>query len=73
MAAELMMVAERRRPDSAGSWGDPRSPRRLPDEQAPAAISLHQFVRDETGQACEISRPVPVAERPPAAKFRSDG
>jgi glucosyl-3-phosphoglycerate synthase len=60
MAAELLMVAERRRPD------------RLPDQLAPAAVNLHQFVRDEDGQARQISRPVPVAERPPAALFRAD-
>jgi glucosyl-3-phosphoglycerate synthase len=60
MAAELLMVAERRRPD------------RLPDQIAPAAVELRQFVRDEAGQARQITRPVPVAERPPAAEFRSD-
>ena len=60
MAAELLMVAERRRPD------------RLQDQAAPAAVSLRQFVRDEAGQARQISRPVPLAERPPAAEFRSD-
>jgi len=72
MAAELLMVAERRRPDRANSEGDPRSPRQLPDELAPAAVSLRQFVRDEAGQPRQISRPVPLTERPPAAEFRSD-
>src|SRR6202007_3343092 len=38
MAAELLMVAERRRPD------------RLPDQRAPASVDLHQFVRDDAGQ-----------------------
>jgi glucosyl-3-phosphoglycerate synthase len=60
MAAELLMVAERRRPG------------RLADQLAPAAVDLHQFVRDDDGQARPISRPVPVAERPPAASVRAD-
>ncbi len=59
MAAELLMVAERRRPD--------RSPAQPPLDE----VDLHQFVRDEDGQARQISRPVPVAERPPAAEFRA--
>jgi len=33
---------------------------------------LRQFVRDEAGQPRQISRPVPLTERPPAAEFRSD-
>jgi len=84
MAAELLMVAERRRPDRAGSGGDPRNPRRagsggdprnprrLPDQLTPPVVSLRQFVRDEAGQPRQVSRPVPLAERPPAAEFRSD-
>ena len=60
MAAELLMVAERRRPG------------RPADQLAPAAIDLHQFVRDDDGRAHQISRPVPVAERPPAASLRAD-
>jgi hypothetical protein len=60
MAAELLMVAERRRPDRPG------------DQPGPAAVDLHQFVRDSGGQARRISRPVPVAERPPAASHRTD-
>jgi len=72
MAAELLMVAERRRPDRANSGGDPRSPGRLPDQGPPATVDLQQFVRDEDGQARRVSRLVPVAERPPAAEFRSD-
>ena len=72
MAAELLMVAERRRPDCAGSGGDPRNSRRPPDQLAPAVVDLHQFVRGEDGQARQVSRPVPVTERPPAALFRAD-
>jgi glucosyl-3-phosphoglycerate synthase len=54
MAAELLLVAERRRP--AG--------------QLPAAAELQQFMRDDDGQARRVSRPVPVTERPPAAALR---
>jgi glucosyl-3-phosphoglycerate synthase len=53
MAAELLVVAERRRP--AG--------------QPPAAAQLRQFIRDG-GRAHPVARPVPVAERPPAASLR---
>jgi glucosyl-3-phosphoglycerate synthase len=52
MAAELLAVAERRRP--AG--------------QPPAATDLQQFARED-GAARPVSRPVPLAERPPAAGF----
>jgi len=50
MAAELLAVAERRRP--AG--------------QPVTAAELHQFVRED-GRARHVARPVPLAERPPAA------
>jgi glucosyl-3-phosphoglycerate synthase len=55
MAAELLAVAERRRP--AG--------------QPPAATELQQFIRED-GTARPLRRPVPLAERPPAAA-RGDG
>jgi glucosyl-3-phosphoglycerate synthase len=55
MAAELLMVADRRRPGIAA-----------------AASELRQFVRDETGQVRPVARPVPVAERPPAATARGE-
>lgn len=55
MAAELLVVAERRRP--AG--------------QPAAATDLQQFVRDEHGQPRPTSRPVPVTERPPAASVKA--
>jgi glucosyl-3-phosphoglycerate synthase len=54
MAAELLMVAERRRPGQ----GHP-----------PAATLLRQFVRAD-GHARQVARPVPVHERPPAATVR---
>jgi glucosyl-3-phosphoglycerate synthase len=54
MAAELLMVAERRRPGQ----GHP-----------PAAALLRQFVRAD-GTARQVARPVPVHERPPAATVR---
>jgi glucosyl-3-phosphoglycerate synthase len=53
MAAELLVVAERRRPGG----------------QDPVAASLRQFVREQ-GQAVSVVRPVPLAERPPAASVR---
>ena len=54
MAAELLLVAERR---------SPAGPRRA------AVAGLHQFVRDETGRARPVTRPVPVHERPPVASL----
>jgi glucosyl-3-phosphoglycerate synthase len=57
MAAELLMVADRRRPD-------PRSLASAPD--------LAQFVRDETGRARQVMRSIPVVERPPAATVRDE-
>ena len=59
MAAELLVVADRRRPVRQ-------------DEAAgrPPATELQQFVRDDSGQVRAVSRPVPVAERPPAASAR---
>jgi len=59
MAAELLLVAERRRPGGAAR------------NDVPAGTSLQQFVRDAAGQAIRVSRPVPVTERPPAATVRA--
>jgi glucosyl-3-phosphoglycerate synthase len=56
MAAELLLVAERRRP---GGRTD-----------VPSGTSLQQFVRDAAGQAVPVSRPVPATERPPAGTVR---
>jgi glucosyl-3-phosphoglycerate synthase len=53
MAAELLLVAERRHP------GGPRPPA--------AGGGLQQFARDGGGHAHPVSRAVPVHERPPAA------
>lgn len=53
MAAELMLVAERRRP------GGP------PTSAFSGGVDLHQFTRDD-GEMRSRSRPVPSAERPPA-------
>jgi glucosyl-3-phosphoglycerate synthase len=58
MAAELMVVASRRRPSGANSLA--------------AEAELKQFVRNESGQAHQVSRPVPVAERPPAGPAGHD-
>ena len=59
MAAELLVVAERRRPAAA----------RL----EPASSVLRQYVRAENGEVRARARPVPVDERPPAATVRSPG
>jgi glucosyl-3-phosphoglycerate synthase len=56
MAAELLLIAERRRRGRS---------------EAPAGTSLQQFVRDAGGRAVPVSRPVPVTERPPAATVRA--
>jgi len=58
MAAELLVVAER------------RLPARRPGGRSAAAAQLQQFVRDEDGEPCRISRQVPTTERPPAALVR---
>ena len=55
MAAELLLVAERRRPDRAAQAG-------------PA--ELRQFVRGQDGQPVGVTRQIPVAERPPAGSVR---
>jgi glucosyl-3-phosphoglycerate synthase len=57
MAAELLMVAERRRPGGHRGASD-------------AAAELRQFVRGDDGEARPVSRPVPVTERPPASSVR---
>ncbi len=58
MAAELMVVASRRRPRGGDSLA--------------GEAELKQFVRDESGEARQLSRPIPVAERPPAATARHE-
>ena len=55
MAAEIMLVAERRRfAGERSSWAEP-----------PDAVALRQFTRAD-GELRQHTRPVPVAERPPA-------
>jgi glucosyl-3-phosphoglycerate synthase len=54
MAAELLMVAERRRARGMTS----------------ATAELRQFVRDEAGRVHQVERSIPVHERPPAASGR---
>jgi glucosyl-3-phosphoglycerate synthase len=51
MAAELLLVADRRRPSAKGT--------------APAR--LQQFARGDDGRVLPLTRPIPAAERPPAA------
>jgi len=62
MAAELLMVAERRRPVTrvAGAEG----------ESEPDGPLLTQFLRED-GQVRPVSRPVPTRERPPVAALVS--
>jgi glucosyl-3-phosphoglycerate synthase len=55
MAAELMVVADRRR---RGHYA--------------GTAELAQFVRDQDGQARQVIRPIPVAERPPATMTRDE-
>jgi glucosyl-3-phosphoglycerate synthase len=60
MAAELMIVAERRRP--AGLSRPPT---------AVTAVGLQQFARSSDGRSRPVWRPVPVFERPPAWSVRN--
>jgi glucosyl-3-phosphoglycerate synthase len=62
MAAELMLVAERRR--GAGRPGAV-----APRPEPAASVSLRQFIRVD-GEMRQRSRPVPTAERPPARTLR---
>jgi glucosyl-3-phosphoglycerate synthase len=64
MAAELLLVAERRRASGPTGPGKPTGPTREP-------AALRQFVRDARGEVQPVTRPVPVTERPPAASVRS--
>lgn len=57
MAAELLLVAERRRSSR---------------ESSPDPIYLRQFIR-VNGEMRQRSRPVPIAERPPARSVRRAG
>ncbi len=58
MAAELLIVAERRRPVK---WAG-----EVDGEPVPASPQLQQFVR-EGAQVRPVDRPIPVQERPPVA------
>ena len=55
MAAEIMLTAQRRRPDSS--------------PPSPENVTLRQFVRED-GEMRQVSRPVPSAERPPVRPLR---
>jgi glucosyl-3-phosphoglycerate synthase len=68
MAAELLLVADRRRDlsRSAPAGGPARQGRR----EALEPVRLHQFVRSG-GEMRQRSRAVPVAERPPARTAKS--
>ena len=63
MAAELLIVADRRRPVSrAGEAGE---------GPVPASPVLQQFVREDA-QVRPVTRPIPVQERPPVAGQLAD-
>jgi len=60
MAAELLLLAERRRSQRAAGSGAPAgSPR--------GSAVLRQFVRDTHGEVQPVTRAVPLIERPPVA------
>jgi hypothetical protein len=70
MAAEIMLVAERRRP--AVPPAELPSAGVSPADVLPAEISLRQFTRDGDEMTLR-SRPVPSAERPPARSVPNAG
>jgi glucosyl-3-phosphoglycerate synthase len=66
MAAELLVVAERRRPGTR----EPATDELVAGATGPARrVELRQFVRAD-GEMRQRSRPVPVDERPPARSVR---
>jgi glucosyl-3-phosphoglycerate synthase len=75
MAAELLVVAERRRaaglrgPFPGGQFPSDPSATTQPERMAPEPLELLQFVR-EGGELRQRPRPVPAVERPPARTVR---
>jgi glucosyl-3-phosphoglycerate synthase len=70
MAAELLLVAERRRPGTrAPATGAPATGATATATTAVPRVELRQFVRAD-GEMRPRSRPVPVDERPPARSVR---
>jgi glucosyl-3-phosphoglycerate synthase len=63
MAAELLLVAERRRAAGGAALGGSAGAAREP-------ALLRQFARGDRGEVRQVTRPVPVTERPPAARVR---
>jgi glucosyl-3-phosphoglycerate synthase len=59
MAAELLLVAQRRRPGARAAAAAQAGP-----------AELRQFVRGPDGQPVGVTRQIPVAERPPAGSVR---
>jgi glucosyl-3-phosphoglycerate synthase len=68
MAAELLLVAERRRP--AGPGGQDEQDRRHSPAERQGRVELRQFVR-VNGEMRQRSRPVPSAERPPVSSLET--
>jgi glucosyl-3-phosphoglycerate synthase len=74
MAAELLLVAERRRPAPGPEQAPEREPGspRVSTRRLAAPVHLRQFVR-VNGEMRQRSQPVPVDERPPARSVRDEG
>ena len=81
MAAELLLVADRRRHPAEGPphqgpphQGPPHQgpPHQGPPHEGPPPPHLRQFVRSD-GDMWQRSRPVPVAERPPVTRVTRQG
>jgi glucosyl-3-phosphoglycerate synthase len=66
MAAELLLVAERRRGTGRSAQGAAAGP-----EHAAEPVLLRQFVRTD-GEMRQRSRPIPIAERPPARTVKAE-
>jgi glucosyl-3-phosphoglycerate synthase len=71
MAAELLLVAERRRAVAGQPvvTGETAAQRGQSSSQSQQPVELRQFVRID-GEMRQRSRPVPVVERPPARSVR---
>ncbi len=80
MAAELLLVAERRRlapgpepgPEPRPESGPEMTAGKMPLPDSESQVYLRQFVR-VNGEMRPRSRPVPMAERPPARSVRRPG
>jgi glucosyl-3-phosphoglycerate synthase len=69
MAAELLLVAERRRAVAGQSAVAGQAAAQRGQSPSEQPVELRQFVRAD-GEMRQRSRPVPVIERPPARSIR---